>query len=136
MCDQLDVSRSGYYAWRSRDASAHETQDALLTRLIHQFFERLRGNPACGACTPSSRRRPPRRPQARLAPHAGAGLQDATPSVEKTTTPGDRPVPAPDLIKRPYRREAEREVVRDITYIKTWDGWAYVATVIDLHSRA
>src|SRR5450759_675234 len=45
MCAQLGVSRSGYYAWRSRDPSAHETQDAMLTRLIHHFFERLRGNP-------------------------------------------------------------------------------------------
>ncbi len=51
--------------------------------------------------------------------------------------PGDQPVPAPDLLGRDFT--AERPDSRwcgDITYIKTWQGWAYLATVIDLHSRA
>src|SRR5674476_302922 len=46
MCEQLGVSTSGYYKWRSREPSAHETQDAQLTRLISHFFKALRGNPA------------------------------------------------------------------------------------------
>jgi putative transposase len=46
-------------------------------------------------------------------------------------------VPAPDLIGRDFTAaEANTKWCGDITYIKTWDGWAYLATVIDLHSRA
>ena len=46
-------------------------------------------------------------------------------------------MPAPDLIGRDFTAaEANTKWCGDITYIKTWDGWAYLATVIDLHSRA
>ena len=45
MCDQLGVSTSGYYKWRSRGPSAHERTDATLTALIRAFFVKLRGNP-------------------------------------------------------------------------------------------
>jgi putative transposase len=50
---------------------------------------------------------------------------------------GDRLVPAPDLINRDFTAAAvNQRWCGDITYVKTWDGWAYLATVIDLHSRA
>jgi transposase InsO family protein len=49
----------------------------------------------------------------------------------------DAPVPAPDLIGRDFTAQAANQRwCGDITYVKTWDGWAYLATVIDLHSRA
>jgi transposase InsO family protein len=56
---------------------------------------------------------------------------------KRTTVPGEQPVPAPDLIGRVFTA-AERDTAwcGDITYVKTWQGWAYVATVIDLNSRA
>ena len=53
-----------------------------------------------------------------------------------TTIGGTDPVPAPDLIGRSFFAEApNRKWCGDVTYVKTWDGWAYLATVIDLHSR-
>lgn len=56
---------------------------------------------------------------------------------KRTTIPGDRPVPAPDLIGRQFTADRPNQKwCGDITYVKTWDGWAYLATVIDLHSRA
>ena len=66
-----------------------------------------------------------------------AGLQGRHPKAwKRTTIAGERPVPAPDLIGRAFHAENPNEKwCGDITYIKTWDGWAYVATVIDLHSR-
>ncbi len=139
MCDQLGVSRSGYYKWRSRQPSAHESQDTDLTRLITLAFARLRGNPGV------------RRMHAELAV-AGhrvsrkrvwrlmrvAGLQGRHPRAwKRTTVPGQRPTNAPDLIGRAFSAASvDEKWCGDITYIKTWDGWAYVATVIDLHSRA
>jgi transposase InsO family protein len=46
-------------------------------------------------------------------------------------------VPAPDLIGQDFTAQAtSQRWCGDITYVKTWDDWAYLATVIDLHSRA
>lgn len=139
MCEQLGVSTSGYYKWRSRERSAHETQDAQLTSLISHFFEALRGNPGvrrmhaelAAAGHRIARKRVWRLMQA-------AGLQGRHPRAwTQTTIHGDRPVPAPDLIGRSFTADKPNQKwCGDITYIKTWDGWAYVATVIDLHSRA
>ena len=66
-----------------------------------------------------------------------AGLQGRHPRAwKRTTVPGDRPAPAPDLIGRDFTATGPNQRwVGDVTYVKTWDGWAYVATVIDLYSR-
>ena len=54
-----------------------------------------------------------------------------------TTTVSDPDVVAVDLLKRSFRpgTELDRVYVGDITYIRTWEGWLYLATVIDLASR-
>ena len=138
MCRELEVSRSGYYAWLGRPQSGRATADDELTGLIRFLFDALRGNPGV------------RRIRAELASlghrlshkrvhrlmHA-AGLQGRHPKAwKRTTVHGDKPVPAPDLIGRDFTAAAANERwCGDITYVKTWDGWAYMATVIDLFSR-
>lgn len=139
MCDQLEVSTSGYYKWRSAEPSAHARADAALKVLIAKAFKDLRGNPGV------------RRIRAELAVAGhntshkrvwrlmqSLGLQGRHPKAwKRTTTAGAAPVNAPDLIGRAFTADAANEKwCGDITYVKTWDGWAYVATVIDLHSRA
>lgn len=139
MCTQLGVSRSGYYAWRGAPPSARADADATVTALITKIYHDARGNPGV------------RRVRAGLAALGqrlahkrvwrlmqAAGLQGRHPRAwKRTTVPGDRPVSAPDLIKRDFTAPApDTKWCGDITYIKTWDGWAYLATVIDLHSRA
>jgi putative transposase len=66
-----------------------------------------------------------------------AGLQGRHPKAwRRTTMPGVKPVSAPDLIGRNFTAPApDLAWCGDITYVKVWTGWAYVATVIDLHSR-
>jgi putative transposase len=139
MCEQLGVSTSGYYKWRSREPSAHETQDAQLTRLISHFFRALRGNPGVRrmhAELAAAGHRVARKRVWRLMQAAGLQGRHAR-AWKQTTVRGDRPVPAPDLIARSFTAaKPNQKWCGDITYIKTWDGWAYVATVIDLHSRA
>jgi putative transposase len=139
MCAQLGVSRSGFYAWRGRAPSERTNTDTGLTMVIRAAYERLRGNPGVRRMHAElqalgyqlSRKRVWRLMKA-------AGLQGRHPRAwKRTTVPGERPVPAPDLLGRDFT--AERPNQRwcgDITYVKTWDGWAYLATVIDLHSRA
>jgi transposase InsO family protein len=139
MCRELGVSRSGFYAWRRRAPSDRDQTDTALLALIKAIYERLRGNPGV------------RRVHAEL--HVlghrvsakrvwrlmkGADLQGRHPRAwRRTTVPGDRPVPAPDLIGRDFTSAGiNQRWCGDITYVKTWDGWAYLATVMDLHSRA
>lgn len=139
MCEQLEVSRSGYYAWRGAPPSARATFDELLAALIVSIYAAARGNPGV------------RRVRAGLAVAGhrvshkrvhrlmrAADLQGRHPRAwKRTTVAGERPVPAPDLIGRDFTaQEANTGWCGDITYVKTWEGWAYLATVIDLHSRA
>jgi putative transposase len=67
-----------------------------------------------------------------------AGLRGRHPKAwKRTTVAGEKPVPAADLIGQNFTAAGPNERwCGDITYIKTWDGWAYLATVVDLHSRA
>lgn len=138
MCDQLEVSVSGYYAWRNRPASVRARTDASLTSLIAAIFERLKGNPGVRrvhAELAAMGRRVARKRVWRLM--QAAGLQGRHPRTwKKTTIRGERPVPAPDLIGRDFTAQRRDERwCGDITYVKTWQGWVYLATVIDLYSR-
>ncbi|WP_322544484.1 IS3 family transposase [Rhodococcoides fascians] len=138
MCAQLGVSTSGYYKWRGKSRSARDLRDDELTALIEYHYEHLNGRPGV------------RRMRAELA--AGghrvshkrvwrlmkvAGLEGRHPKAwKRTTVAGDSPVGAPDLIGRDFTAaEANTKWCGDITYVRTWNGWAYLATVIDLHSR-
>ena len=141
MCDQLGVSRSGYYAWRARTAagpSPREVADDHLRTLIVAIHDHLRGNPGRRRVMAQLRAQGIRVGLQRL--HRlmrGLKLVGRHPKAwKRTTIAGSDPVPAPDLIGRDFTaQEANTRWCGDITYIRTWDGWAYLATVIDLHSR-
>lgn len=138
MCDRLDVSRSGYYAWCDRETSDRDRADARLSVIIADAHQRLRGNPGV------------RRLHAELASLGemvstkrvwrlmrALGLEGRHPKAwKRTTVAGEHPVNAPDLFGRDFAAaEPNQRWCGDITYVKTWRGWAYMATVIDLHSR-
>lgn len=138
MCTELGVSVSGYYAWRRRPAPPRARADVTLTGLIRSIFERLKGNPGVRrvhAELVAAGQRVSRKRVWRLM--RAAGLQGRHPRAwKKTTIHGDQPVPAPDLIGRDFTaNQPNTRWCGDITYIKSWDGWVYLATVIDLHSR-
>jgi putative transposase len=138
MCRALGVSRSGYYAWRSAGTSQRSTHDAELTEIMKEVHAAARGNPGV------------RRMRAELAAVGcrlshkrvwrlmkAAGLRGRHPRAwRRTTIGGDAPLGAPDLLGRNfYATHPNTKWCGDITYVKTWDGWAYLATVIDLRSR-
>src|ERR1017187_4998064 len=134
----LGESGSGYYAWRAAEPSQREKDDCALIAVMRQVHKLARGNPGVRRLRAGlaalghvvSHKRVHRLMQA-------AGLRGRHPRAwKRTTIGGDRPVPAPDLIGRDFT--AAHPGTRwcgDVTYIRTWDGWAYMATVIDLHSR-
>ena len=138
MCQLLEVSCSGFYAWRSRPVSARQTSDLALGRLITTLFAEHKGRYGV------------RRIHAELimtGHHVGykrvqrlmkqLGLRSVHPRPYKRTTlasaPADHLV---DLVLRDVHPLGPNQTwVGDITYIRTWTGWAYLATVIDCHSR-
>ena len=138
MCAWLGVSRSGYYAWRGAEPSQRSRDDSALIAVMKKVYDEARGNPGVRRMRAGlaalghlvSHKRVHRLMQA-------AGLRGRHPKAwKRTTIGGDRPVPAPDLIGRDFTAEhADTRWCGDVTYIKTWDGWAYLATVIDLYSR-
>ena len=139
MCAQLGVSRSGYYAWRAAEPSQREKDDAALIAVMRKVHQRARGNPGV------RRMRAGLAALGHVASHKrvhrlmrAAGLRGRHPKAwKRTTIGGDRPVAAPDLIGRDFTAaKPDTRWCGDVTYIRTWDGWAYLATVIDLHSRA
>ncbi len=71
-------------------------------------------------------------------PHAGTGLAALQPRPwRQALTAADAGAPVlPDLVARDFTATAPgRKLVGDITYIPTWEGWLYLATVIDCHTK-
>jgi putative transposase len=138
MCRMLQVSRQGFYQWRQRPPSRRALDDAVLTERISKIHaahgrrvgvrrvrdELRRAGVAC------SHKRTHRLMRA-------AGLRGVHPRPYKRTTLPDRFDPSlPDLLRRDFSPTAPDVAwVGDVTYIKTWTGWAFLATVIDCYSR-
>ena len=139
-CELLKVSRAAYYTHRAAEPSAREQQDAELTEeiiAIHDESKGTYGTPRGHAERRARGKRHSRKRIARLL--RAAGLTGRTPKRWRTTTIPDPSATTPaDLIKRDFSCAATDINTRwcgDITYIHTWEGWLYLATVIDLDSR-
>ena len=139
-CRVLGVSRAGYYAWRGRPPAARARADAELTAVIHRLHHESRGvygSPRVHAELRAAGRRHGRKRVARLM--RAAGLHGRTPRRFKRTTIADPAAAArADLVRRDFAVDAAAVNTRwcgDITYIWTWEGWLYLATVIDIASR-
>jgi putative transposase len=138
LCATLEVSPSGYYAWRSRPASAaRQRRDALVARIraIHAEVKGRYGSPrvhaelrAGGQCCCVNT-------VARLM--ADNGIRAKTARKFRCTTDSNhgRPV-ADNLLDRQFDpRRPDEAWVADVTYVPTREGWLYLAAVEDLHSR-
>ena len=139
-CELLEVSRSAYYAHRA-GPSDHDQQDVELTEQIVAVHEQSAGTygaPRVHAELRARGRRHSRKRIARLM--RAAGRRGRAPRRWRTTTVPDPAAAAtrPDLVRRDFTVAPGQVNARwcgDITYINTWEGWLYLATVIDLASR-
>ncbi|WP_285627947.1 IS3 family transposase, partial [Kineosporia sp. NBRC 101677] len=139
MCRELLVSRSGYYAWRQvqhAEVSDRARQKLSLLSLMRRLHELARGNPGVRRMRAAAGHRISHKRVWRLM--RATGLRGRHPRAwKRTTIHGEKPVSAPDRIGRDFTASApNRRWCGDITYVRTGAGWAYVATVIDLYSRA
>ena len=138
MCRLLEVSKSGYYAWRERPLSRRAVEGIALTAKMEAIHRRSRGtygSPRVHAQLCADGVHVSRKRVARLMRRAG--LQGVSRRRFVTTTLRDRDArPAPDLVKRNFQALAsDRLWVADITYIPTWTGFLYLAIVLDAFSR-
>jgi putative transposase len=140
MCEWLDVSTSGYYEWVDRPDSATTQRRQFLALLVTKAFEEsdeTYGHRRVHAqlrrwgqhCTPELVRSIMRE----------LGLVPCQPRPWRHNLTESDPcaAPIPDLVHRDFTADAPgRKMVGDITYIPTWEGWLYLATVIDCHNKS
>ena len=139
-CELLKVSRAAYYTHRSATPSQRARADAQLTEKIiavHDASKGTYGAPRVHAELCAQGDRHSRKRIARLMRQAGRAGR--APKRWRTTTVSDPTATVPaDLIARDFSCAATAINTRwcgDITYIHTWEGWLYLATVIDIASR-
>jgi transposase InsO family protein len=139
-CELLKVSRSAYYAARGDEPSDRAAQDAELAARVKKVHEESKGrygSPRVHAALAAQGRRHSRKRVARLMRQAG--LQGrAAKRWKKTTIPDPAAAARADRIRRDFTADASKLNKRwcgDITYISTWEGWLYLATVLDIASR-
>lgn len=138
MCSMLGVSRQGYYAWKRRGPSRHAQDDATLKTKIKAIFDHHRGRYGVRRIfrelTPGGVAVAYKR-VARLMAELGLVSVHRRPGP-RTTIPADRARGLPDLVGGDVGADAVNETwFGDITSVRTWDGFAYVASVLDACSR-
>lgn len=138
LCNVLEVSVSAYYEWESEQQSAHERRDDELGALIRQLFAEFRGRygaPRIQRELSKAGFSVSRKRVARLMRENG--LFAKSKRKYKATTDSNHALPvAPNLLEQRFDAERPNTVwVSDITYLRTRQGWMYLAVIIDLFSR-
>jgi transposase InsO family protein len=140
MCRWMEVSRSGFYEWRDKPESATAKRRGIIALVVRKSFDESDGTYGY------------RRVHADLAAWGVAAGPELVRSVMReldlvpcqpkpwrfSLTEGDgQEHDIPDLVNRDFTAGAPGEkMVGDITYISTWAGWVYLATVIDCYTKA
>jgi putative transposase len=139
MCGWLEISKSGFYDWRNRPQSKTAQRRELLKIKVKALFEAnneeygyrrihaelVRGGESADDETVRKIMR-------------GLGLEPCQPKPwrHSLTEQDGQAGPIPDLVRRDFTADYPgQKMVGDITYIDTWEGWVYLATVIDCATR-
>jgi len=138
MCDVLEVSSSGYYAWRGRPESRRSREDRELKAIIRSVFEESRqtyGSPRVLDELRDQGIRCGRKRVARLMKEDKLVPKKARRFRRTTIAEPDHPK-APNVLGREFTVDApDTAWVGDITYLWTQEGWLYLAVLLDLFSR-
>ena len=138
MCEWLQVSKSGYYEWMKRQESETARRRELLKIKIKALFEAdneeygyRRVHQALVRGGDSADDETVRRYMREL------GLEPCQPKPRRSLTAQDAAAgPVPDLVGRDFTADNPGgKMAGDITYIPTWEGWVYLAMVIDFATR-
>lgn len=138
MCRALEVSESGFYAWRKRPPSNRDQEDSRLAEQIKQVYQASRqtyGSPRIQAELRAQGHCCGRKRIARLMWQHGLSARRKHHRTCTTDSQHGLPV-APNRLNRAFKAERPNEKwVADITGIRTSQGWLYLAVVLDIFSR-
>jgi transposase InsO family protein len=138
MCQQLGVSRSGYYAWKERPESERNKADRALAEVVtavHQESRGRYGSPRVHAELRARGQRVSRKRVARLMRQHDIAARKRRRFVRTTDSRHTQPV-APNVLERNFSPGQPNSTwATDITYVGTRQGWLYLAVVLDLFSR-
>jgi putative transposase len=138
LCAAFEVSRSGYYAWASRQPGLRARANALLAVQIQKVYNQHHHNYGSPRVTRQLRQQGytcTRKRVERLMRQQGLrGRQQKRFKVITTDSHHDQPI-APNRLKELQISAPNQVWAADITYVPTAEGWLYVAGVLDLFSR-
>jgi putative transposase len=138
LCAALEVSRSGYYAWKGRPPPARTAADEQLGVEIAAIHRRSRGtygSPRVHAELRAKDRRVSKKRVARVMRDKKLAARRKRQFRRTTDSNHDSPI-APNVLERNFEQEAPNKAwVTDVTYIFTAEGWLYLAVMVDLFSR-
>jgi len=137
LCRVLHVAKSAFYAWQRQQVSARARADDHLINEITVIYDDSRctyGAPRVHAELRRRGKHVGRKRVARLM--RKAGLVGRCPRRFRRTTLPDPTADVQDLVQRQFRPTAPNQVwCADISYIRTWEGWLYLAVILDAYSR-
>jgi transposase InsO family protein len=138
LCRVLEVSTSGFYAWRLRPDSTHAKEDARLKVEVAAAHKRGRctyGSPRVHSELRAQGTRIARKRVARLMKEQGLRARQKR-RFRKTTDSNHEDPIADNILDREFTQAGPNLAwVTDVTYIWTLTGWLYLAVVLDLFSR-
>jgi putative transposase len=137
MCRVLGVARSGYYDWIARPLSDHAIEDQRLLTLIRNSYAASGGVYGAPRVFLDLRETGESCGRNRVARIMRVNKIKALRGYKVPRTVKGRPsIIAPNRLQREFTIDTpDRAWVTDITYIRTWQGWLYLAVVLDLYSR-
>lgn len=139
LCTMLEVTRSGYYAWARRAPSERARENARLAMHVRDAHRQSRGTYGSTRVRRelimSHGFRVGRNRVARLMRELG--LRGCQPRRYRATTDSTHVHPiAPNVVARRFTATEPNQLwVTDITYVRTWEGWLYLAAILDVFSR-
>ena len=137
MCRLLEVAPSGYYAWLKKPESDRSIEDKRLLRLIRASFAASQGVYGAPRVFLDLREAGETCSKHRVARLMRENNIRAKAGYRTRRYIAGKPFELiPDLVKRKFEVSRPNRIwVSDITYIRTWEGWLYLAIVMDLFSR-
>jgi putative transposase len=139
LCAVLELTRSGYYAWRRSQETARQVANRLLAQQIQRVYHEKKGRYGSPRVTQQLRREGQRcnhkRVERLMRQQGLKGCSSRKRRVRTTDSDHDQPI-APNLLLGRAAPSRPNEVwVADITYVPTAEGWLFLAAVMDLYSR-
>ena len=135
LCDALRVSRSGFFAWRNRPVNEVRLALSHAITVCYANHKSRAGAPSVVADVEAQGFRVSVRTVGRIMQALSLRAKGSR-KFKRTTDSNHQYLASPNLLNRHFKVSAPNQVwVGDITYIRTDEGWLYLAVMLDLYSR-